>query len=132
MNTNAGTIGVSGLPKRFTLWTTAVSVLAAAALIMSALALTLAVRGDRSVTSVAKGGESAARVGAGANAGALPSCVGCDQATIFPSLARALPQSRSLPSCVGCDQAAMFPRLSGPADPSSALAQSSGSRLDGN
>ena len=47
MSTKAGTIGVSGLPKRFTLWTTAVSVLAAAALIMSALALTLAVRGDR-------------------------------------------------------------------------------------
>ena len=47
MNTKAGTIEVSGLPKRFTLWTAAVSVLAAAALIMSALALTLAVRGDR-------------------------------------------------------------------------------------
>ena len=52
MSTKAGTIGVSGQLARFTLWTTAVSVLAAAALIMSALALTLAARGDRSVTSV--------------------------------------------------------------------------------
>ena len=106
MNTKAGTIQVSGLPKRFTLWTTAVSVLAAAALIMSALALTLAVSGDRSVTSVARDGEPAERVGAGANASALPSCVGCDQGTIFPGLA-------------------------GPADPSPApLARSSGSRLE--
>ena len=56
MSTKAGTIGVSGLPARFTLWTTAVSVLAAAALIMSALALTLAGRGDRFVTSVAGSG----------------------------------------------------------------------------
>jgi hypothetical protein len=56
MSTKAGTIGVSGLPARFTLWTTAVSVLAAAALIMSALALTLAGRGDRSDTSVAGSG----------------------------------------------------------------------------
>ena len=52
MSTKAGTIGVSGLPARFTLWTTAVSVLAAAAVIMSALALILAGRGYRSVTSV--------------------------------------------------------------------------------
>ena len=52
MSTKAGTIGVSGLPARFTLWTTAVSVLAAAALIMSAVALDVAGRDDRSVTSV--------------------------------------------------------------------------------
>jgi hypothetical protein len=65
MSTKAGTIGVSGLPARFTLWTAAVSVLAAAALIMSALALTLAARGDRSVTSVAGSGiHEAASIGA--------------------------------------------------------------------
>jgi len=65
MSTKAGTIGVSGLPARFTLWTTAVSVLAAAALIMSALALTLAGRGHRSVTSVAGSGtREAASIGA--------------------------------------------------------------------
>jgi hypothetical protein len=51
MSTKAGTIGVSGLPARFTLWTAAVSALAAAAIIMSVAALTLAVRGDRPVTS---------------------------------------------------------------------------------
>ena len=51
MSTKAGSIGVSGLPTRFALWTAAVSVLAAAALIMSAVALTVASRGDRSVTS---------------------------------------------------------------------------------
>ena len=65
MSTKAGTIGVSGLPARFTLWTTAVSVLAAAALIMSALALTLAGRGDRSATSVAGSGtHEASSIGA--------------------------------------------------------------------
>ena len=58
MSTKAGTIGVSGLPARFTLWTTAVSVLAASALIMSVLALTLAGRVDRSVASVAGSGTS--------------------------------------------------------------------------
>jgi hypothetical protein len=64
MSTKAGTLGVSGLPVPFTLWTTAVSVLAAAALIMSALALTLAGRGDRSVTSVAGSGtQEAASIG---------------------------------------------------------------------
>ena len=64
MSTKAGTIGVSGPPARFTLWTTAVSVLAAAALIMSALALTVAGRGDRSVTSVAGSGtREAASIG---------------------------------------------------------------------
>ena len=56
MSTKAGTIGVSGQPVRFTLWIAAVSVLAAAALIMSALALTLAGRDDRSVTSLAGSG----------------------------------------------------------------------------
>jgi hypothetical protein len=64
MSTKAGTIGVSGLPARFTLWTAAVSLLAAAALIMSALALTLAGRGDRSVTSVTGSGREAASIGA--------------------------------------------------------------------
>ena len=52
MSTKAGTIGVSGRPARFTLWTTAVTVLASAALIMSALALTLAGRGVRSIPDV--------------------------------------------------------------------------------
>ena len=56
MSTRAGTIGVSGQPARFTLWAATVSVLAAAALIMSALALTVAGRGDRSVTDVAGSG----------------------------------------------------------------------------
>ena len=55
MSTKAGTIGVSGRPARFTLWTAAVSALAAAALIMSAVALTVAAR-DRAVTGVAGGG----------------------------------------------------------------------------
>ena len=53
MSTKAGTIGVPGGPARFTLWTAAVSALAAAALIMSAVALTVAIRSDGSATSVA-------------------------------------------------------------------------------
>ena len=56
MSTKAGTMGFSGRPVLFTFWTVAVSVLAAAALILSALALTVAGRGDGSVTSVAGSG----------------------------------------------------------------------------
>jgi hypothetical protein len=46
MSTKAGTIGVSARPVWFPLWTAVVSGLAVAALIMSAVALGLAVRGD--------------------------------------------------------------------------------------
>ncbi len=52
MSTKAGTMGFSGRPALFTFWTVTVSVLAAAALILSAVALNVAGRGDRSVTSV--------------------------------------------------------------------------------
>jgi hypothetical protein len=52
MSTEAGTIEGPGRPVGFRLWAAAVSVLAAAALIMSAVALTVAGRGDRSVTNV--------------------------------------------------------------------------------
>ena len=55
MGTKAETIRVSARPAGFTLWTAAVSALAAAALIMSAVALTVATR-DRAVTGVAGGG----------------------------------------------------------------------------
>jgi hypothetical protein len=55
MSTKAGTIGFSGRPALFRFWTVTVSVLAAAALILSALALTVAGR-DGSVTSVAGSG----------------------------------------------------------------------------
>ncbi|HET7270515.1 MAG TPA: hypothetical protein VFI90_05450 [Rubrobacter sp.] len=64
MSTKAGTIGVSGRPARFTLWTAVVSVLATAALIMSAVALAVATRSDGSATSVAGSGtREAAGVG---------------------------------------------------------------------
>ena len=55
MDTKAGTIGVSTRPAGFTVWTVAVSALAAAALIMSAVAITMAA-GDRAATGVASGG----------------------------------------------------------------------------
>ena len=55
MGTKAETIRISARPAGFTLWTAAVSALAAAALIMSAVALTVAAR-DRAVTGVAGGG----------------------------------------------------------------------------
>jgi len=70
MGTKAGTIGVSGLPG-FRLWTAAVSVLAAAALIMSALALTVAGRGDGALTTVADNGHRVA-----ASMGASPAEAG--------------------------------------------------------
>jgi hypothetical protein len=65
MSTKAGTIGFSGRPALFTFWTVTVSVLAAAALTLSAVALTVAGRGDRSVTSVeGSGTRAAASIGA--------------------------------------------------------------------
>jgi len=64
MSTKAGTMGFSGRPALFTFWTVTVSVLAAAALILSAVALNVA-GGDRSVTSVeGSGTREAAAVGA--------------------------------------------------------------------
>jgi hypothetical protein len=50
MSTNAGTVGVSARPTLLKAWTAAVSALAVAALIMSAVALNLAARGDGSVS----------------------------------------------------------------------------------
>jgi hypothetical protein len=55
MGTKAETIRVSARPAGLTLWNAAVSALAAAALIMSAVALTVAAR-DRAVTDGAGGG----------------------------------------------------------------------------
>jgi hypothetical protein len=55
MSTKAGTIRVSARPAGFTLWTAVVSALAAAALIMSAVALTMAAR-DRAVPSAPSSG----------------------------------------------------------------------------
>ena len=64
MSTKAGTMGFSGRPALFTFWTVTVSVLAAAALILSAVALNVAGRGDRSVTSVeGSGTREAASIG---------------------------------------------------------------------
>src|SRR5262245_45211764 len=62
MGMRAETIGVSTRSAGFTLWTGAVSAVAAAALIMSAVALTVAAR-DRAVTGGAGGGtHEAARI----------------------------------------------------------------------
>jgi hypothetical protein len=55
MDAKTGTIRVSARPAGFTLWAVAVSAVAAAALIMSAVALTVAAR-DRAVTGVVGGG----------------------------------------------------------------------------
>ena len=65
MSTKAGTMEVPVRPPRFTLWTTAVSALAATALIMSVVAITLAARDQGSVTSVAgSGNRETASIGA--------------------------------------------------------------------
>ena len=64
MGTKAETIRVSARPAGFTLWTAAVSALAAAALVLSVVALTVAT-GDRAVSGVAVGGiHKAASAGA--------------------------------------------------------------------
>ncbi len=77
MGTKAETIRVSARPAGFTLWTAAVSALAAAALIMSAMALTVATR-DRAVTGVAGGGihEAASTEASLWNAGKLDAMEG--------------------------------------------------------
>jgi hypothetical protein len=65
MSTKAGTMGFSDRPALFTFWTVAVSALAAAALILSAVALNVAGRDRRSVTSVeGSGTREAASLGA--------------------------------------------------------------------
>jgi hypothetical protein len=61
MGTKAERIGVSARPAGFTLWTAVVSALAAAAMVMSAVALIVAAR-DRAVTGVAAGSIHAAAV----------------------------------------------------------------------
>ena len=64
MSTKAGTMGFSARPALFTFWTVAVSALAAAALILSAVALNVAGQSDRSVTSVeGSGTREAANIG---------------------------------------------------------------------
>ena len=64
MSTKAGTIEVPGRPPRFTLWTMAVFALAATALILSVVALTLAARDRGPVTSVeGSGTREAASIG---------------------------------------------------------------------
>jgi hypothetical protein len=57
-------MGFSARPALFTFWTVAVSALAAAALILSAVALTVAGRDARSVTSVEGSGTNEASIGA--------------------------------------------------------------------
>jgi hypothetical protein len=64
MSTKAGTMGFSARPALFTFWTAAVSALAAAALILSAVALNVAGRDVQSVTSVEGSGTRAASIGA--------------------------------------------------------------------
>jgi hypothetical protein len=63
MSTHAGTVGVSGRSALFTVWTVTVSVLAAAALILSGLALNVAARSDRSATVDGGGTVEAASIG---------------------------------------------------------------------
>lgn len=51
MSTEARTIGLSGRSALFTVWTVTVSVLAAAALVLSGLALNVASESDRSASA---------------------------------------------------------------------------------
>jgi hypothetical protein len=62
MSTKAGTMRVPGRPFGVTLWIAAVSALAAVALIMSAMALTVAKRGDGALTTAADNGHRAAAI----------------------------------------------------------------------
>jgi hypothetical protein len=64
MSTKAGTMRVPGPPAGVIVWIAAVSALAAVALIMSAMALTFAKRGDGALTTVADNGHRVAITGA--------------------------------------------------------------------
>ena len=64
MSTKAGTLGFSARPALFTFWTVAVSTLAASALILSAVALNVAGRDVRPVTSVEGSGTHQTSIGA--------------------------------------------------------------------
>ena len=65
MSTKAGSIEVPSRPAGFMIWVAAVSVLAAAALIISTVALNVAGRADRTVTSVeSNDSREAASIGA--------------------------------------------------------------------
>ena len=63
MSTKAGTLGFSERPALFTFWTVAVSTLAASALILSAVALNVAGRDVRPVTSVEGSGTHESSIG---------------------------------------------------------------------
>jgi len=77
MSTKAGTMGFSPRPALFTFWTVAVSALAAVALVMSAVALDVAGRSDRSATSAEGSGTGeAASVGSLWDAGKLQAMEG--------------------------------------------------------
>ena len=72
MSTKAGTMQVPGRPPGVILWIAAVSALAALALIVSAMALTVAKRGDGALTTVADNGHRVAAItGASPAAGTL-------------------------------------------------------------
>jgi hypothetical protein len=74
MSTKAGTMRVPSRPAGVILWIAAVSALAAVALIMSAMALAVAKRGDGAVTTVADNGHRVAAItgASSAAAGTLP------------------------------------------------------------
>ena len=71
MSTKAGTMQVPGRPPGVILWIAAVAALAALALIVSAMALTVAKRGDGALTTVADNGHRVA-----ASMGASPAEAG--------------------------------------------------------
>jgi hypothetical protein len=71
MSTKAGTMRVPSRPAGVIVWIAAVSALAAVALIMSAVALTVAKRGDGALTTVADNGHPVAAI-----TGASPATAG--------------------------------------------------------
>ncbi|HEV8421663.1 MAG TPA: hypothetical protein VGL18_11305 [Actinomycetota bacterium] len=87
MSTKAGTIGVSARPALFTVWTAAVSALAVTALIMSAVALNVAVRsGERPSLQAARDVAAPGRVITGTGPGLIQVAGEPARTTVVPRI----------------------------------------------
>src|SRR5688500_20320498 len=117
MSTKAGTMGFSARPALFTFWTVAVSALAAAALILSAVALNVAGRSDRSVASVeGSGTREAGSIGSPLwDAGKLQAMQGRVLAGTVQAQGRAPPWAAGEPRAVQGRVVAETGRAGGPA-----------------
>jgi hypothetical protein len=108
MSTKAGTIGFSARPALFTFWTVAVSVLAAAALILSAVALNLAVRSDeRAALPAPRKATASGSVISGTGPGLIQVAEGAARTAALPRIYSGSAQAEAWLSSQESDRAAL-------------------------